>query len=331
VRARFQAERKIAEVADDSSSDVQANALLSLAVKQYENEQYKDAVDTIDRLKKLYGDSYLASLPSTETRYSLVETIRSRAQSELEWNQKTEFENPAPDTKITALVETTKGDFWMGFFPDYAPEHVKNFIARAKAGEFNGTQVYSISSNAVDMGGKATLDDDPKNDAEPEKSGLLEPEKGRFWLEQRRGRISSVAFPEGESPDRFTVVVGPTGDSSLNKQQTVFGEVLRDKGTGLEALDAIGASTTYGSSGKKEYGADEYADLQDHPITPIRIERISIWENGKIAEGHTWDTSAVTPPEKKAEKLEGTDEGAPAKKPEGSSEEKPAGGTGSGD
>lgn len=329
------------KMAEKGGADVRRNALLNLAAVRYQNRNYEGALQAIDTFEKDYKESFLAGLPTPDSRYALSQEIRRRAQAELEWQEKNAYRKAEPDTGRVALVETTKGDFWLGFYPEDAPAHVENFVKQAKAGAFNGTRVYAVTPQQLSFSGATTRDDDPMNDAEPDLANLQEPEKGRFWLQQSRGRVSSVAFAEGESKLRFTVVVGKTGAPSLDKKQTVFAEVLRDRGTGLDAIDAIANVVTYGKSGQKQYEGPKYAKLSDHPVEPIVIERVSIWSDGKIVEGHDWDTSAVTPPEKETpaagpeksgangEQTQPESSGNPTEKEDAGTEEKPAEGEGS--
>ncbi|MHC4861826.1 MAG: peptidylprolyl isomerase, partial [Planctomycetota bacterium] len=214
--------------------------------------------------------------------------------------------------------ETDKGDFWVGFYPEHAPKHVESFVRLAKSGALNGTKVYVVTPNRVEFGGEATKDDDPFNDTPTREDDLLDSEPGRFRIKQDRGALSTVAHDGGESPTRFAVVVGMS-DLGLEKKQTVFGKVLTDRGTAMEALDEIKNVKTYGSVKDPAYDDDKYKKIPDHPVEPIVIERVSIWTGDAIEDGHEWDTAEVTPPEKQKitkPTQKGEDEQEPAKEKE---------------
>lgn len=262
--------------------------------------RYDEALEDLDRLEDVGSDNILLSLPSPDRRYSLVEQVRRNLEANRDWAAEHGYEDVEPDTSTVALVETSKGAFWIGFYPEMAPKHVENFISRAKAGEFNGTKVFSIKTASFTFGGEATMDDDPFNDREPESVSLLEPEPGRYRIEQDRGSVSSFATDEGESPLRVTVAVGLGGDQSLDKRQTIFGMVLKNRYPELATLDAIRNEKTYESSDDPLHHAEKFLKISDSPVEPIEVLRVSIWKDGALAEGHRWDTSAVVEPKKPA-------------------------------
>lgn len=82
----------------------------------------------------------------------------------------------------------------------------------------------------------------------------------------------------------------------LDKAQTVFAEVLPNRGDGGTTVGRIINAVTYGTSPDEKHKGPEFAALANHPVTPIVIERVSVWSGGKIEDGHEWDVSTVTPP-----------------------------------
>ncbi|MGZ3606193.1 MAG: peptidylprolyl isomerase, partial [Thermodesulfobacteriota bacterium] len=52
-----------------------------------------------------------------------------------------------------AVVHTKFGDITLRFFPDAAPNHVKNFIELAQKGFYNGTTFHRVVPKFVIQGG----------------------------------------------------------------------------------------------------------------------------------------------------------------------------------
>src|SRR5213080_2299219 len=53
----------------------------------------------------------------------------------------------------TAELDTSKGPIRLTFFPDVAPGHVKNFLALAKIGFYNGLKFHRIIKGFMIQGG----------------------------------------------------------------------------------------------------------------------------------------------------------------------------------
>ncbi len=298
-RIRPQQEESILEdLARRGDSDLRAHAFLNLAVLRASTRDYEGALRALDRLEEVGSDSPLLFLPSPDSRYSLVQLVRHRIEAEKGWEERNRVIEPRPETGRLALVETSRGAFWVGFLPDLAPEHVKRFVELAKAGAYNGTRVYSVTPTQILFGGAATRDEDPFNDLEdPEDLATIQAEPARFKVRPARGSLSMVALGFEENPYRISIVVGESGAFDIEKRQTVFARVLTDRGPGMKPLDEIRKVTTYAASKDPAIREDDrYRRLANHPVKPPVIERISIWSDGKLEEGHTWDTSAVKPP-----------------------------------
>ncbi len=281
-----------------AATEMAPHVLFQQARDAQGSREYERAVEILRKLETEYPDAYLLSLPSPDNRYSLVNQVRRWVESEQNWKATHAYTSPTVNTDRVALVETSRGAFWVGFFPEHSPKHVEHFVAQAKAGAYNGTSVTRITRTRFDFGGAASKDDDPKNDDSPESGDVLEPEDGRIRIQPERGTVSSLEVDGGESLTRLTVATGEARE--LDKRQTIFGRVLTDRYPNLTTLDEIAKVVTYGSSEDEQYRDEKYADLADHPVETVRIERVSIWSGGQIEAGHTWDTATVVKPEEKA-------------------------------
>ncbi|HAK87884.1 MAG TPA: peptidylprolyl isomerase [Nitrospiraceae bacterium] len=136
-----------------------------------------------------------------------------------------------PETK--AVIETKFGNMEIKFFPDVAPNHVKNFIELAKKGFYDGTTFHRVIPGFMIQGG------DP-NSKDPDRSrhGMGGPGysvNAEFNEKPHKRGILSMA--RSANPDsagsQFFIC---TADSLfLDRQYTVFGEVV----SGMEVVDKI--------------------------------------------------------------------------------------------
>ncbi|MEI9479560.1 MAG: peptidylprolyl isomerase [Deltaproteobacteria bacterium] len=136
-------------------------------------------------------------------------------------------------SETTAIIETTLGNIELKFFPEVAPNHVKNFVELAKKGFFDGTTFHRVISGFMIQGG------DP-NSKNPDKSkhGMGGPGttvKAEFSDKpHKRGTLSMARSQDPDSAgSQFFICVADA--ASLNKQYTVFGEVA----SGMAVVDKI--------------------------------------------------------------------------------------------
>jgi peptidyl-prolyl cis-trans isomerase B (cyclophilin B) len=133
----------------------------------------------------------------------------------------------------TAVIETKFGNLELKFFPDVAPNHVKNFIDLAKKGFYDGTIFHRVIPGFMIQGG----DPNTKN-PDRSKHGMGGPGhtvKAEFSDKpHKRGTLSMARAADPNSAgSQFFICVAPA--SFLDKQYTVFGEVV----SGMEAADKI--------------------------------------------------------------------------------------------
>jgi peptidyl-prolyl cis-trans isomerase B (cyclophilin B) len=135
--------------------------------------------------------------------------------------------------ETTAVIETKFGNLELKFFPDVAPNHVKNFIDLAKKGFYDGTIFHRVIPGFMIQGG----DPNTKN-PDRSKHGMGGPGytvKAEFNNKPHtRGTLSMARAADPNSAgSQFFICVAPA--SFLDKQYTVFGEVV----SGMEAADKI--------------------------------------------------------------------------------------------
>ena len=154
-----------------------------------------------------------------------------------------------------AEIHTTAGEIDIRFFPDVAPNHVKNFIDLAESGFYNGTKFHRVIPGFMVQGG------DP-NTKTPNTSswgmgGSGKNVKVEFnTISHKRGIVSMARAqdPNSASSQFFIVVKDST---FLDRQYTVFGEVTK----GMDVADKIVSAPR---------------NAQDRPDNPVAIESIKI-------------------------------------------------------
>ncbi len=135
--------------------------------------------------------------------------------------------------ETTAVIETKFGNMEIKFFPDVAPNHVKNFTDLAKKGFYDGTTFHRVIPGFMIQGG------DP-NSKSPDKSrhgtgGPGYTVKAEFNKKtHKRGTLSMARAQDPDSAgSQFFICVADA--KFLDNQYTVFGEVV----SGMEVADKI--------------------------------------------------------------------------------------------
>ena len=134
-----------------------------------------------------------------------------------------------------AIIKTSFGNIKFNLMSDIAPETVRNFSQLAKSGFYNGTLFHRIIPGFMIQGG------DP-NTKNPDKSTWGQGGPGynlKAEFNSRSHLRGIVSMARSTDPDsagsQFFIV---TSDSTfLDKQYTVFGEVVDDDG--MEVADKI--------------------------------------------------------------------------------------------
>jgi peptidyl-prolyl cis-trans isomerase B (cyclophilin B) len=167
-----------------------------------------------------------------------------------------ETEKPVSEYKDkVAELNTSKGKITIRFFPDVAPNHVKNFIDLSEQGFYNGTRFHRVVPGFVIQGGDPNTKSDDRR-AMWGTGGSGKNLKAEFNRVHHRPGILSMA--RSQDPDsassQFFIVVGDAG--FLDNQYTVFGEVTE----GMDVANAIVAAPKRGEA----------------PIDPVKIESVTV-------------------------------------------------------
>ena len=154
-----------------------------------------------------------------------------------------------------AELHTSAGEIDIRFYPDVAPNHVKNFIDLAEKGFYNGTKFHRVIQGFMIQGGDPnTVSGSPSTWGTGGSGKNVSAEFNS--ISHKRGIVSMARSndPNSASSQFFIVVADST---FLDKQYTVFGQVTK----GMDVADTIVKAPT---------GA------QDRPNNPTSIDKIVI-------------------------------------------------------
>ncbi|HUP66089.1 MAG TPA: peptidylprolyl isomerase [Thermoanaerobaculia bacterium] len=169
----------------------------------------------------------------------------------------TEEERPMSEyqNKI-ATVQTSMGSFTVRFFPDKAPNHVRNFIDLAESGFYEGIRFHRVVPGFVIQGGDPNTKGTNRSTWGTGGSGKNL--KAEFNdIPHRRGVLSMArsGHPDSASSQFFVVV---KDSNFLDNQYTVFGEVTE----GMNVVDEIVAA----------------AKGKENPDDPVTIQKVTVSE-----------------------------------------------------
>ena len=161
----------------------------------------------------------------------------------------TQYENKV------AELHTSAGEIDIRFYPDVAPNHVKNFIDLAEKGFYNGTKFHRVIPGFMVQGGDPnTVSGSPSTWGT---GGSGKNVGGEFnSVKHVRGIVSMARSndPDSASSQFFIMVASYP---SLDGKYSVFGQVT----SGMDVADKIVGAPTSG---------------QDRPTNPTTIEKIVI-------------------------------------------------------
>lgn len=135
--------------------------------------------------------------------------------------------------EIRAVIKTSLGEITLKFFPETAPNHVRNFIDLAKSGYYNGTVFHRVIPGFMIQGG-----DPNSKSTNRARHGIGGPDytlKAEFSNRpHKRGTLSMArkGHPDSAGSQFFICVADAP---NLNGKYTVFGEVV----SGMSVVDKI--------------------------------------------------------------------------------------------
>lgn len=148
---------------------------------------------------------------------------------------------------LEAVIETSRGQIIMEFFPKDAPRHVEYFVKQARAGAYDGTTFHRAVQYALIQGGDP-LSKNPRGRAQYGTGGLNaglpdEVNKNKHItgavssVLQLSGAGSSAVKPGSSGQQFFIILNAGTAQKTLDAQFTVFGVIVE----GLDVVSEISA------------------------------------------------------------------------------------------
>jgi peptidyl-prolyl cis-trans isomerase B (cyclophilin B) len=188
------------------------------------------------RLNQAFADATRAEAPADWEPRDVTATGKSLAKIYTDvvrlWREIPFATAEGKRIEYTAVVETDLGEIEMALLPDVAPNHVRNFVALARSGYYDGLTFERILNQEVEDK-SAHLDliegGGPAGLADPEYDSLgywLKPETDAKVVHEE----GSVGAPHGNEPDtaacKFYITLGKP-PTQLNGLYTIFGKVTR--------------------------------------------------------------------------------------------------------
>ncbi|MBV8543808.1 MAG: peptidylprolyl isomerase [Acidobacteria bacterium] len=154
-----------------------------------------------------------------------------------------------------AELHTSAGEIDIRFFPDVAPNHVKNFIDLAEKGVYNGTKFHRVIPGFMIQGGDPnTVSGSPSTWGTGGSGKNVAAEFNS--VKHKRGIVSMARSSDPNSASsQFFIMVADY--PSLDGQYSVFGQVTK----GMDVADKIVGAET---------------GPQDRPKNPTSIDKIVI-------------------------------------------------------
>ena len=139
-------------------------------------------------------------------------------------------------TEKVIEIETSFGNMYMWLYKQ-TPLHRANFVKLASEGYFNNTTFHSIIPNFMNQGGDPnTKDSDTTNDGSGG-PGYTIPAEFVDSLKHIYGAVGAARDnnpAKASSGSQFYIVQNKNGYPSLNKQYTVFGQIIGGMDVALE-------------------------------------------------------------------------------------------------
>jgi cyclophilin family peptidyl-prolyl cis-trans isomerase len=152
-----------------------------------------------------------------------------------------------------ATIETSMGNITLEFFPDRAPNHVRNFLRLAQAGVYDGTAFHRVVRGFVIQGGHLPTRKEPLSEPQQAFVHNLQPEFNNTPHE--KGTLSMARLDDPASANTsFFIVTART--PALDGKYTVFGRVAE----GLDVVEKIEAAPVNGET----------------PVTRVEVSRVSV-------------------------------------------------------
>lgn len=164
---------------------------------------------------------------------------------------------PEEAAKLEAVISTDLGEIRFEFLGYAAPQHVAQFVKRARAGYYNGSAFHRMIARGLIQGGDPLLKD-PKTPRAQWGTGGLNLLKDEFSdIKHVRGTVSTVRIPGKADSGGAQFFICASAQPPLDGQFSAFGQVTE----GLEIVDQI---------------SQAQVDAKQLALTPVKINSVQI-------------------------------------------------------
>ena len=194
-------------------------------------------VDGINVAQKISTTPSTNNVPSTRIEIRKV-SIRDKPAVEPEPFVSASVEELS---SYRAIIATTVGDLTLEFFPDRAPNHVRQFLRLASSGVYDGTSFHRVVKGFVAQTGHLPTRREPLNERQQSYVHMLQPEFNP--TPHDRGIVSMARLDDpGSASSSFFIVLGRS--QALDNQYTVFGRLV----SGMDVLEKIESAPLNGEA-----------------------------------------------------------------------------------
>ena len=156
------------------------------------------------------------------------------------------------------LLKTSLGNITLGFFPDVAPEHVRNFLRLCQMGFYDHTAWHRVVRNFVIQGGDMGTRNPPLQMAESSGVRRLQPE---FSKMKHVEGIVSMARGEALDSAETSFFICLKAQPVLDNKYTIFGRVM-------SGMDVVAKISNVPLEGSKPRERVELIGAQIMEVTP---------------------------------------------------------------
>lgn len=162
-----------------------------------------------------------------------------------------------------AVLETSLGPVTIAFFPEKAPEHVRNFLRLASAGVYDGMAFHRVARGFVIQTGHVPTRREPLDERQQKLVRNLQPEFND--TRHVKGIVSMARGDDPASASTSFFIVTATG-TALDGKYTAFGRVVQ----GIETVEAIEKMPVDGETPKERV---ELARVRVESTSPALARR----------------------------------------------------------
>jgi peptidyl-prolyl cis-trans isomerase B (cyclophilin B) len=153
-----------------------------------------------------------------------------------------------------AVIETSMGNITLEFFPDRAPNHVRQFLRLVSSGVYDGTSFHRVVKGFVIQGGHMPTRREPLDERQQSFVRNLQPEFNATLHERGIVSMARLGDDVASGSSSFFIVLAP--GPSLDGKYTVFGRVV----SGMDVIEKIEAVPVKG----------------EDPVTRIEVSRVTV-------------------------------------------------------